>query len=213
MLSRAVASVFFEEHRPQKMPIHGLYAGVTRDSCLPCKHYCRAASHAAACRVPVALLVPSRVNVPLAERRTAERLDLIETLRSYRKTTGRSLPGERRDPHYNPMGAKRRSLYWDGALVFSSICRSLTMSARSFVMGSRLPGLFQNLGDGTLWYPCNGSNLQLDAPFLGKPDCNIADAMWRAMSWSCVRLTAVFKVANLKMLLQIKPSCFEVHRD
>ena len=90
MLSRAVVSVFFEEHRPPKMPIHGLYAGVTRDSCLPCKQYCRAASHAAACRVPVALLVPSRVNVPLAERRTAERRDFIETLRSYRKTTGRS---------------------------------------------------------------------------------------------------------------------------
>ena len=30
MLSRAAASVFFEEHRPQKLPIHGLYAGVTR---------------------------------------------------------------------------------------------------------------------------------------------------------------------------------------
>ena len=50
MLSRAVASVFFEEHRPQKMQIHGLYAGVARDSCLPCKRYCRAASRAAACR-------------------------------------------------------------------------------------------------------------------------------------------------------------------
>ena len=65
MLSRAVTSVFFEEHRPQKLPIHGLYAGVVRDSCLPCKHYCRAASRAAACRAPVALLVASRVNVPL----------------------------------------------------------------------------------------------------------------------------------------------------
>ena len=67
MLSRAVASVFFEEHRPQKLPIHGLYAGLTRDSCLPCKRYCRAASRAAACRVPVALLVASRVNVPLKD--------------------------------------------------------------------------------------------------------------------------------------------------
>ena len=36
---------------PQKLPIHGLYARVARDSCLPCKRYCRAASHAA-CRVP-----------------------------------------------------------------------------------------------------------------------------------------------------------------
>ena len=50
MLSRAVASVFFEEHRPPKMLIHGLCAGVARDSCLPCKRYCRAASRAAACR-------------------------------------------------------------------------------------------------------------------------------------------------------------------
>ena len=65
MLSRAVASIFFEEHRPQKLPIHGLYAGVARDSCLPCKRYCRAVSRAAACRAPVALLVASRVNVPL----------------------------------------------------------------------------------------------------------------------------------------------------
>ena len=65
MLSRAVASVFFEEHRPLKLPIHGLYAGVARDSCLPCKRYCRAASRAAACRAAVALLVASRVNVPL----------------------------------------------------------------------------------------------------------------------------------------------------
>ena len=65
MLSRAVASVFFEEHRPQKMPIHGLYAGVARDCCLPCKCYCRAASCAAASRAPVALLVASHVNVPL----------------------------------------------------------------------------------------------------------------------------------------------------
>ena len=65
MLSRAVASVFFEEHRPPKLPIYGLYAGVARDSCLPCKRYCRAASRAAACRTPVALLVSSRVNVPL----------------------------------------------------------------------------------------------------------------------------------------------------
>ena len=65
MLSRAVASVFFEEHRPQKLPIHELYAGVARDSCLPCKRYCRAASRAAARRAPVALLVASRVNVPL----------------------------------------------------------------------------------------------------------------------------------------------------
>ena len=64
MLSRAVASVFFEEHRPQILPIHGLYAGVACDSCLPCKRYCRAASRAAACRAPVALLVASRVNVP-----------------------------------------------------------------------------------------------------------------------------------------------------
>ena len=63
MLSRAVASVFFEEHRPQKLPIHGLYAGVTRDCCLPCKSYCRAASDAAACRAPVALLVASCVDV------------------------------------------------------------------------------------------------------------------------------------------------------
>ena len=65
MLSRAVASVFFEEQRPQKLPIHGLYAGVARDSCLPCK---RAARRAAACRAPVALLVASRVNVPLVIR-------------------------------------------------------------------------------------------------------------------------------------------------
>ena len=65
MLSRAVASVFFEEHRPQKLPTHGLYAGVSRDSCLPCKRYCRAASRAAACRAPVALLVVSCVSVPL----------------------------------------------------------------------------------------------------------------------------------------------------
>ena len=64
MLSRAVASVFFEEPRPQKLPIHGLYAGVARDSCLPCKRFCRAASRAAACRAPVALLVAPRVNVP-----------------------------------------------------------------------------------------------------------------------------------------------------
>ena len=70
MLSRAVASIFFEEHRPQKLLIHGLYAGVARDSCLPCKRYCRAASRAAACRAPVALLVAYRVNVPLG-RRTA----------------------------------------------------------------------------------------------------------------------------------------------
>ena len=61
MLSRAVASVFFAEHRPPKMPIHGLYAGVARDSCLPCKRYCRAPSRAAAYRAPVALLVTSRV--------------------------------------------------------------------------------------------------------------------------------------------------------
>ena len=66
MLLRVVASVFFEEHRPQKLPIHGLYAGVARDSCLPCKCYWRAASRAAACRAPVALLVASRVNVPLS---------------------------------------------------------------------------------------------------------------------------------------------------
>ena len=64
MLSRAVASVFFEEHRPQKLPIHGLYAGVAPDSYLPCKRYCRAASRAAACRASVALLVASHVNVP-----------------------------------------------------------------------------------------------------------------------------------------------------
>ena len=59
MLSRAVASVFFEEHWPQKLPIHELYAGVARDSCLPSKCYCPAASRAAACRAPVALLVAS----------------------------------------------------------------------------------------------------------------------------------------------------------
>ena len=64
MLSWAVASVFLEEHRPQKLPIHGLYAGVARNSCLPCKRFCRAASRAAACRSPVALLVAPRVNVP-----------------------------------------------------------------------------------------------------------------------------------------------------
>ena len=46
-LSRAV---FFEGHQPQKLPIHGLYAGVARDSCLPCKCYCCAASRAAKCR-------------------------------------------------------------------------------------------------------------------------------------------------------------------
>ena len=63
MLLRAVASVFLKEHRPQKLLIHGLYAGVARDSCLPCKRYRRAASRAAACRVPVALLVASRVNL------------------------------------------------------------------------------------------------------------------------------------------------------
>ena len=61
MLSR---TVFFEKHWPQKLPIHGLYAGVARDSCLPCKRYCRAASRAAASRAPVALLVAFRVNVP-----------------------------------------------------------------------------------------------------------------------------------------------------
>ena len=66
MLSRAVASVFFEEHRPQKLPIHGLYGWVARDSCLPCKRYCRAASRATACRAPVTLLVASRVNVPFS---------------------------------------------------------------------------------------------------------------------------------------------------
>ena len=65
MLSRAVASVFLEEHRPQKLPIHGLYARVARDSCLPCKRFCRAASRTAACRAPVALLVAPRDNVPL----------------------------------------------------------------------------------------------------------------------------------------------------
>ena len=52
MLSRAVVSVFCEEHRPQKLPIHGLYAGVARDSCQPCRRYCRTASRIAACRAP-----------------------------------------------------------------------------------------------------------------------------------------------------------------
>ena len=68
MLSRAVASVFFEEHRPKKMPIHGLYAGDARDSCLPCKRYCRAATRAAACRAPVALLVASRTLMYVSKR-------------------------------------------------------------------------------------------------------------------------------------------------
>ena len=54
----------FEEHWPQKLPIHGLYVEVAYDSCLPCKHYCRTASCAAACCMPVALLVASRVSVP-----------------------------------------------------------------------------------------------------------------------------------------------------
>ena len=61
---RLSPAVFFEEHQPQKLPIHGLYAGVVRDSRLPCKRYYRSASRAAACRAPVALLVASRVNVP-----------------------------------------------------------------------------------------------------------------------------------------------------
>ena len=55
-LSRAF---FLEKHRPQKLPIHGLYARVACDSCLPCKRYCRPCksrcnmSHAsrAACRL------------------------------------------------------------------------------------------------------------------------------------------------------------------
>ena len=64
MLSRAVASVFFEEHRPQKLPIHGLYAEVAHDSCLPCKRYCRAASHAAACRA--AYRVPCKRTLTLS---------------------------------------------------------------------------------------------------------------------------------------------------
>ena len=72
MLSRAVASVFFEEHQPQKLPIYGLYAGVSRDNCLPCKRYCCAANRAEACRVPFALLVASRVNVALGNKSLPE---------------------------------------------------------------------------------------------------------------------------------------------
>ena len=61
-LSRAV---FCEEHQPQKLPIHGLYGGVVRDSCLPCKRYCRAASRAAAC-----LSCASRAACRVAHKRT-----------------------------------------------------------------------------------------------------------------------------------------------
>ena len=66
-LKIAARHIFLEEHWPKKLPIHGLYARVARDSCLPCKRYCRAASRAAACCVPVALPVASHwhVNVPL----------------------------------------------------------------------------------------------------------------------------------------------------
>ena len=77
-------------------------------------------------------------------------------------------------------------------LVFWSICRSLAMSARSLVSISSPPGPFQNLEEGSLWYPCYSSNLQLGAPFMGQPDYNlnnIASVIWGAMLWSSVHLT------------------------
>ena len=67
-MAQAIASSFFEEHRPQKLPIHGLYARVMHDSCLPCKRYCRAASPAAACNAPVTMFVASHVNIPWHDR-------------------------------------------------------------------------------------------------------------------------------------------------
>ena len=74
MLSRAVASVFFEEHRPQKLLIHGLYAGVARDNCLPCKRYCRAASRAAACRAACRVPCKRTFKLRLHGTRQAARL-------------------------------------------------------------------------------------------------------------------------------------------
>ena len=80
MLSRAVASVFFEEHRPQKLPIYGLYAVVARDSCLPCNNAIAAQQVALQ---HVALLVASRVNVPLqAHKGEPPRAPMIDSISS-----------------------------------------------------------------------------------------------------------------------------------
>ena len=61
-MSRAV---LYEEHLPQKLLIHGLYAEVALGSCLPCKRYCRAADRAVACRASVTLRVASHENMEL----------------------------------------------------------------------------------------------------------------------------------------------------
>ena len=101
--------------------------------------------------------------------------------------------------------------------VFSSICRSLVMFTRSWVMGSGLPGPFQNLGDDALWYSCDGSNLQSGAPLTGHPDyhlqycrCNIM----RHVLVLCSLNRNLFNVAVFfKILPEIKPSSFEDHID
>ena len=64
-LHRLSRAVFFGEHRHKKSPILGLYAGVAHDSSLPCGRYCCAAIRAAACHASIALLITSRVNLPL----------------------------------------------------------------------------------------------------------------------------------------------------
>ena len=62
--AQAVTSSFLWRTLTSKTADTWIICRVMRNSCLPCKRYCRAASRDAARRTPVALLVMSRVNVP-----------------------------------------------------------------------------------------------------------------------------------------------------
>ena len=86
--------------------------------------------------------------------------------------------------------------------VFSSICRSLAMFMRSLIKMFRSPGPFQNLGNGALWYPCNGNNLQLSAPFRGQPYYHLKYCRCNMMchvAVSCSPNLNSFKVAIQKL--------------
>ena len=90
------------------------------------------------------------------------------------------------------------------------------MPATSLVRGSDLLGPFQNLGDGTLLYPCNGSNLQLGAPYTGQPDSHLRYCrynMTRHVMVLCSPEWNLFEVSFFCFLFfnlpQIKPSMLE----
>ena len=97
--------------------------------------------------------------------------------------------------------------------VFSSICWSLAMSARSLVLGSGLPGPFNNLGDGALWYPCNGSNLQLGAPFTGQADYRLHYCRCNRTRHVMVCVHQTERLRFKKHLPQLKPYSFQVHKE